>query len=78
MKTFYLVFLLLTSGVCDDDDDDDVKYISKRNSGRITALDISCHFAIKPSFFLLCSLLASCYYSLFHWKLLSFMVITNW
>lgn len=38
MKTFYLVFLLLTSGVCDDDDDDDVKYISKRNSGRMTAL----------------------------------------
>lgn len=43
MKTFYLVFLLLTSGVCDDDDDDDVKYISKRNSGKMTALDMSCN-----------------------------------
>lgn len=42
MKTFYLVFLLLTSGVCDDDDDD-VKYISKRNSGKMTALVIRCN-----------------------------------
>lgn len=34
MKTLSLFFLLLTSAVCDDD----VKYISKRNSGRITML----------------------------------------
>lgn len=41
MKMFCVVFLLLTPGVCEDDDDDDVKYISKRNSGRRTALDIT-------------------------------------
>lgn len=40
MKMFCVVFLLLTPGVCEDDDDD-VKYISKRNSGRRTALDIT-------------------------------------
>lgn len=41
MKTFYFLCLLLASGACEDDDDD-VKYISKRNSGRIFCSKVSC------------------------------------
>lgn len=65
MKTFCVMFLLLTPGVCEDDDDD-VKYISKRNSGRMTAFDISYYifnFALKAFIFLSFLLCPPLFYS---------------
>lgn len=37
MKTLSFLFLLMASGTCDD-----VKYISKRNSGRVLSLRLDC------------------------------------
>lgn len=60
MKMFCIVFLLLTPGVCEDDDDD-VKYISKRNSGRMTAITWNISFAFKE--FIVLSFMSPLFYS---------------
>lgn len=62
MKMFCIMFLLLTPGVCEDDDDD-VKYISKRNSGRMTALDITWNISFTFKAFIFLSFMSPLFYS---------------